>query len=51
MSSEIRIFKQDVIKFLTQNLNEENIEEYLKEFTGYTNLIISKETIQKGYKM
>lgn len=51
MSSQIKIFKQDVINFLSQNLNENNIEEYISEIKLSTNLNLSKEIIEKGYKM
>ena len=51
MSSQIKIFKQDVINFLTQNLNEKNIDDYITELKNYTNLSFNNEIIEKGYKL
>ena len=51
MSSQIKIFKQDVINFLTQNLNEKNIDDYITELKNYTNLTTKLSVDQQSIKM
>lgn len=50
MASQKMMQKQEIISNLRQNLNEQNIDNFMNELQRALNKVFSKEIVEKGYK-